>query len=185
MKNKVIIVTGPIGSGKSTVLSIFKNLGFNVVDLDVISGTILITDESREFIKEYFPTCIVNNKVSKKRIAEIVFNNKFELEKLENYLHPIIMNKLNEIINQNDGITFVEASAPKNIHKEFETLVIWAPENVRIERLRIRGMEIEDINNRINTQANDEWWLSIGTVIKNDNLDQLHNELKDYLDINL
>ncbi len=41
MDNKAIIITGPIGSGKSTALSIIKKLGYNVIDLDEVSGAIL------------------------------------------------------------------------------------------------------------------------------------------------
>tara|TARA_B100001996_G_scaffold28419_1_gene21740 strand:+ start:604 stop:1164 length:561 start_codon:yes stop_codon:yes gene_type:complete len=182
MENKAIIITGPIGSGKSTALSIIKELGFNTVDLDVISGDILKSDESKEFLMKNFPTSIVNNEISKKIIAEIVFKDRLQLEKLENYLHPKIMKNLNQIINDNNGITFIEVSAPKNIHKDFKTLVIWSSQDDRVERLKNRNMEIDDIRNRIKFQPNDDWWLSIGTVIKNDNLDQLEVEIKNFLD---
>jgi len=185
MENKAIIITGPIGSGKSTALSIIKELGFNTVDLDEISGTILTSNESKEFLKKNFPTSIINNEISKKIIAEIVFKDRLQLEKLENFLHPKIMKNLNQIINKNNGITFIEVSAPKNIHKDFKTLVIWSSQDDRVERLKNRNMEIEDIRNRINFQPNDDWWLSIGTVVKNDNLDQLEDEIKNFLDSHL
>ena len=48
MDNKAIIITGPIGSGKSTVLAIIKNLGYNTIDLDQVSGTILTSEESKD-----------------------------------------------------------------------------------------------------------------------------------------
>ena len=38
MDKKVIVITGPIGSGKSKVLSIINRLGYNTVDLDVVSA---------------------------------------------------------------------------------------------------------------------------------------------------
>ena len=183
MDNKAIIITGPIGSGKSTVLAIIKNLGYNTIDLDQVSRTILTNEESKEFLSENFPMSIVDNEVSRKEIANIVFNNKSKLEKLENYLHPKIMNNLNEIINKNDGVTFVEVSAPKNIHKDFQTMVIWSPEEQRIKRLQTRGMELEDIINRIKSQPKDDWWFSIGNVIKNDNLNNLENDINALLKI--
>ena len=185
MENKSIIITGPIGSGKSTALSIIEELGFNTVDLDEISGSILTSDESKEFLKKNFPTSIVNNEISKKIIAEIVFKDELQLDKLEQFLHPKIMKNLNQIINKNNDITFIEVSAPKNIHKDFKTLVIWSSEEDRVKRLKNRNMEINDIRNRINSQPNDGWWLSIGTVVKNNNLDQLEDEIKKYLDSHL
>ena len=183
MDNKAIIITGPIGSGKSTALSIIKKLGYNTIDLDEVSGAILRSDESIEFLSKNFPTTIVDNEVSRKKIADIVFNDKFQLEKLENFLHPKIMNNLNEIINKNEGITFVEVSAPKNIYKDFQTIVIWSPEEQRIKRLQTRGMELEDIINRIKSQPKDDWWFSIGNVIKNDNLNILENDINALLKI--
>ncbi len=183
MDNKAIIITGPIGSGKSTVLAIIKNLGYNTVDLDQVSGTILTSKESKEFLAENFPMSIVDNEVSRKEIANIVFNNKSKLQILENYLHPKIMNNLNEIINKNDDVTFVEVSAPKNIHKDFQTMIIWSPEEKRIKRLQTRGMELEDIINRIKSQPKDDWWFSIGNVIKNDNLNNLENDINAILKI--
>ena len=41
-----IILTGPIGSGKSEALSIVAKLGYKTVDLDIISNNIL-NDKSR------------------------------------------------------------------------------------------------------------------------------------------
>jgi hypothetical protein len=43
-------------------------------------------------------------------------------------------------------------------------------------------MELEDIKNRINSQPKDDWWFSKGRVIKNDNLNQLENDIKEILD---
>jgi len=183
MNNKAIIITGPIGSGKSTALSIIKKLGYNTIDLDQVSGKILTSEGSKEFLSENFPTSVLDNEVSRKEIANIVFNNKSKLQKLENYLHPKIMNNLNEIIKKNDGVTFVEVSAPKNIHKDYQTMIIWSPEEERIKRLQTRGMELEDIVNRIKSQPKDDWWFSIGNVIKNDNLKNLENEINALLKI--
>jgi len=146
-----------------------------------VSGKILTSEESRKFLSVNFPTSIVDNEVSRKKIADIVFNNKLKLEKLENFLHPKILNNLNEIINKNEGVTFVEVSAPKNIHKNFKTMIIWSPEEQRIKRLQSRGMEIVDIKNRINSQPKDDWWFSIGNVIKNDNLNNLENDINNFL----
>ena len=41
MAKKVIIVTGPIGSGKSTVIEYISKKGFPTLDLDKISDEII------------------------------------------------------------------------------------------------------------------------------------------------
>jgi hypothetical protein len=45
-------------------------------------------------------------------------------------------------------------------------------------------MEILDIENRINSQNDEEWWLSLGTVLYNQDLNNLYNEIDKYLNIN-
>ncbi len=181
MDKKVIVITGPIGSGKSEVLSIINRLGYKTVDLDVVSGDILLSEESKDFVSKNFPSSLVNGNVSKENIAEVVFSDKTKLEILEKYLHPKVLIKLNEIIQKNDDLTFVEVSAPKNIHKELFTIVIWSPEEERVKRLIDRGMEINDIKNRIKSQPNDDWWHSIGLVIINNDLVQLENDIKNII----
>ena len=181
MDKKVLVITGPIGSGKSKVLSIINRLGYNTVDLDVVSGDILLSEESKDFLSKNFPSSLVNGEVSRENIAEIVFADKNKLAILENFLHPIVLTKLTEIIKENDDITFVEVSAPKNLHNEFHTIVIWASEDDRVKRLIDRGMEINDIKNRIKSQPADEWWHSIGDLIINNDLDQLEIDINNYI----
>ncbi len=177
MDRKVTIITGPIGSGKSTVLSVLNELGYETTDLDKISNQILVSNESYEFLIKNFPDSIKDGKVIKENIADIVFSNKEKLKKLEEFLHPKIINKLNEIIKKSKGKLFVEVSAPKKIYKDFNTIVIWASKNERVKRLISRGMDKEDIDNRIETQPNDEWWLSLGEVLKNDDKEHLKEKI--------
>jgi len=181
MEKKVIVITGPIGSGKSKVLSIINRLGYNTVDLDSVSGEILLSEESKDFLSNNFPSSLINGGVSRESIAEIVFNDKNKLKILENFIHPKVLIKLNDIIKKNEDITFVEVSAPRNLHKEFNTVVIWASEDERVKRLIDRGMEINDIKNRMKSQPTDEWWHSIGFLIINKNIDQLEIDIKNYI----
>ena len=87
MAKKVYIITGTIGSVKSTAIKYISSKGFNTVDLDEVSNQILTSKESINFLKEKFPNAIVNNIIDKELLAKIVFNNKSKLMILENYLH--------------------------------------------------------------------------------------------------
>ena len=46
-----------------------------------------------------------------------------------------------------------------------------------MKRLISRGMDKEDIDNRIETQPNDKWWLSLGEVLKNDDKEHLKEKI--------
>ena len=173
-----IILTGPIGSGKSEALSIVSRLGYKTVDLDIISNNILSSEDSIDFLKTNFLDCLENDKVVRAKLANIVFRDKEKLQLLETYLHPKVQSQLVDILSNSDQLTFIEVSAPKNVIDMFKTIVLWSPEKVRIERLIDRGMDLEDITNRINNQPDDDWWHSIGTVINNDVKEDLEGELK-------
>ena len=181
MKNNVYLITGPIGSGKSSALELISNLDLFTVDLDKVSNNILNQTESFNFIKNNFPDAIENNKISKQVLANIVFNDDEELKKLENYLHPRVLNELDNIVSSASGPIFVEVSAPKTIHNKYEVLVIFADKEVRVERLLSRGMQLDDINNRIATQQDDDWWLGLGKVIYNNNFEDFKTELLEFI----
>ena len=89
-----IVITGPIGSGKSEALKIIKKLGYLTVDLDVISNEILESDEGIKFLDSTFPDCINENSIDRTRLANIVFKNKDQLKILESFLHPKVQEKL-------------------------------------------------------------------------------------------
>ena len=184
MAKKVIIVTGPIGSGKSTATHYLNELGFKTIDLDMVSNKILNSYESLSYLENYFPTAVENNSVNKETLANIVFKDKEKLTTLEDFLHPKVSTKLQEIISESEGVIFVEVSAPRILLDDFDCLVIIAPELTRKERLKKRGMEIQDIENRITSQKDEEWWISLGTVLYNRDLNNLHSEIDKYLNIN-
>ena len=164
MAKKVIIVTGPIGSGKSTAIEHISNKGYHTLDLDKISNEIINSQDSIKFLDNNFPGVIKNKKLDKASLADIVFSDNEKLKILEDYLHPKILIEFQQQASKVDGTLFVEVSAPKNIYKDFECLVISTPESVRIERLLDRGMKLNDIKNRILTQKNEDWWNSLGPV---------------------
>ena len=177
MAKKVYIITGPIGSGKSTAIKYLNNKGFKTVDLDEISNQILTSNQSTNFLKEEFPNALLNGVIDRKLLAKIVLNNKDKLLILENYLHPKVLHELQNIIQNTNEELFVEVSAPKNIYKDFDCIVIFAEVDTRVNRLLSRGMKNEDILNRIANQKNDDWWKSLGFVIHNNDLNNLQNEL--------
>ena len=177
MAKKVYIITGPIGSGKSTAIKYLKNKGFSTVDLDKVSNDILNSDESIAFLKEEFPQVLAHDGVNKAILADIVFKNTDKLTTLENYLHPKVLLELQNIIQNTKDDLFVEVSAPKNIYKDFDCIVIYSQTETRIKRLQERGMDYEDIQNRMANQKDDDWWKNLGIVIQNDNLNDLYFNL--------
>ena len=184
MAKKVYFVTGPIGSGKSTATEYLKSKGFLTIDLDIISNEILLSTRSANFLSINFPEAISKNAIDKQKLAKIVFQDSNKLKILEDFLHPKIQEKLLEILTKTDQVVFVEISAPKKIENDIDYLVIFSDLETRKNRLLSRGMSINDIENRIKSQKDDDWWLNAGYTITNKNLEQLFKDIDNFLKLN-
>jgi dephospho-CoA kinase len=84
-----VALTGGIATGKSTVSNLFMLYGFLTIDADDIAHKLL--DENISTIEKLFgKKYIKNNKVSRKELGKLIFANKKEKKKLEEFLHPLI-----------------------------------------------------------------------------------------------
>jgi len=182
MDSRVTIITGPIGSGKSTACEYIANKNFKTIDLDLVSKKILQSQESLPFLKEEFSNCLKGNNLDRQLLANIVFTNSDKLTLLENFLHPLVTEQVLAVIQETKEYLFIEASAPKNISKLYPTIVIFSDEQTRRNRLIKRGMSLTDIDNRIKTQQDESWWRSLGLVVENISVRELHEQLDNFLD---
>ena len=88
---QIIGITGGIGSGKSTVARIFSLLGIPVYSADDAAKEIMVKDlQLIEEIKAHFgaESYLPDGNLNRKYIANIVFNDKSQLEKLNSIVHP-------------------------------------------------------------------------------------------------
>ena len=123
-------LTGSIAVGKSFVLSIFKT----EYNIPVFSSDECVRDIYRHnldlnnFIKDEILAS--NNEFSNEDIANIVFKDRIKLEKLENYIHPLIKIERNNFINQefSKKSKFVVIEVPllfeKNLEHEFDKVIL-------------------------------------------------------------
>ena len=90
-----IAITGKIGSGKSTVSEIIKNLGFLVFESDKEVNKLFRDKSIKNKIKELFLSKIKNlikedGSVNKILLGDYVFLKKDELKNLEDLIHPLL-----------------------------------------------------------------------------------------------
>jgi len=123
-------LTGSIAAGKSFVLSIFKT----EYNIPVFSSDECVRDIYRHnldlnnFIKDEILAS--NNEFSNEDIANIVFKDRIKLEKLENYIHPLVKIERDNFINQelNKKSKFVVIEVPllfeKNLEHEFDKIIL-------------------------------------------------------------
>jgi len=150
-----IILTGGIGTGKSTVATMLKLYGYKIIDADEISKKIFET--KKEKIKQIFGT---NNR---KELRKIVFNNKNKLKILESLILPDVkkevLKKAKELEKDNI-IYFIDLPLffEKQNYPEFnKVLVVYAPKEIQIQRVIKRDNVDEKgalliINNQIDIE---------------------------------
>ena len=101
----IIAVTGGIGSGKTTVVDLFKNKGVDVIDTDVIARQLVTpgSDALKEIVA-LFGKKILNEKqeLDREKLRDIIFNNDIKRAQLEKILHPRIHE---QVLNQIKDIT--------------------------------------------------------------------------------
>ncbi|OIP03157.1 MAG: dephospho-CoA kinase [Bacteroidetes bacterium CG2_30_32_10] len=170
-------LTGNIGSGKSTISNIFSILGVSVYNADNEAKKILDSPNTIPELLKNFGIEIVNsdNTINKKKLAEIVFNNKAKLNKLNAIIHPLVMDDFNKWCLQftdaayviNESAILVEAG----LYKQFDKLItVISPEIMRIERVMKRdSCEREKVIERINNQLKEEEKMKVSDFIINNN----------------
>ena len=91
---KIVGLTGGIGSGKSTVLNEFKDLGIKTYSADKAAKTLINTDRALiDSIKKVFGNNIYQkNKIDTKQLSKIVFQDSDKLKVLNSIIHPAVSN---------------------------------------------------------------------------------------------
>lgn len=172
MQNKKIAVTGGIGSGKSTACKFIEEAGFRVYSCDRIYGALLRDEGFVKKLKNAFPRAIVGGQFDKKKLAEIVFSDKRELERLDKLAFPEIMSRAFELLG-GTGVGFLEVPLlfEGGYEKSFdEVWVVTRPRAERIAAVMERSaLSKEETVARINSQFDyDAADLSAYRVIEND-----------------
>jgi len=95
---KKIAVTGGIASGKTSVCRILKNHGAYHLNSDEIVHQLLSEDKSSidQVVNLLGQEILVDGKIDRKKIAEIVFSNDQKLKALEGILHPKLLKRVSQ-----------------------------------------------------------------------------------------
>jgi len=101
-KKPVIGILGGIGSGKSTTAAEFEKLGCGLIDADKIAHQLLDEPDIKKKVTEAFGSSILNkdNKIDRKKLADIVFADRAKLEQLNNIIHPAVLERAEQLIEE-------------------------------------------------------------------------------------
>lgn len=138
-------ITGGIGSGKSTVCSIFQEKGVPVFSADLAARRITESDALPEIQREFGPEIITEKKqLDRKKLAEIVFKDQKKLLLLNAIVHPYVFDEVDRWKKERarkKGYSVIEAALmfETQMHEMVDyILAVVADELVRLQRVAAR-----------------------------------------------
>jgi dephospho-CoA kinase len=101
-KKPIIGILGGVASGKSTVAAEFARLGCKVIDADKIAHELLERNDVKEKVVSIFGEAILDSagKIDRKKLAEITFADGDKLSSLNRILHPLVLARTEQLIEQ-------------------------------------------------------------------------------------
>lgn len=166
---KVIGVTGGIATGKSTFTKQLKNMGYKVIDADLIARNLMKKDNiSYKKVIEYFGEKILGDdgEVDRKALGSIVFSNPKLLKDLNSITHPFIFKEMKRQIEKNcDDIIFLDIPLLFEEYNEMlgygiyfdEIWLVFVDRNTQIDRVMKRdSLTKEEAIKRVDSQMSIE-----------------------------
>ena len=172
-------ITGGIGSGKTKICRIFQTFGIAVYNADTQAKQLMNTDhELKAALKDYFGSDIYhdNGTLNRPKLSKIIFNNSTALEKVNGWIHPVVVRDFDHWCTMQKSPYVLEEAAiifERNLAQMFgKVILVTAPEDIRIKRVCIRDrLTPEAVQERMANQWTDNKKILLADyIIYNDNL---------------
>ena len=157
----IIGLTGLIGSGKSLVADIFRDIGVDVIDTDVIAHQ--ITSANGIAIKDIYDTfgdkfIKDSGELNRLLMRDLVFSDLRSRHKLENILYPFIFAEVQNEVNKSFQSYLIVVvpllfKSVKYINLIQRSIFVDCKEDVLIKRVINRsGINEQDVRKILNAQ---------------------------------
>jgi len=183
----IIGLTGGIGSGKSSVASIFLMLEVPVLDLDRVGEQIIDSspDILPALVQAFGYEILDGDMLNRKRLAEICFSSRDKTELLNSILHPLIWQEMDSWVKkQKQTYVIVEASVlieSGGCDRMDATVVVMAELPARRQRVVSRGDQTGAVfDNIVKLQCSDDERRSHAdfTIYNDSNVESLELDVK-------
>jgi len=177
-----VALTGGIGSGKSLVGEILEELGALVIDSDQLAREVIERGSPgyEEVVNAFGDSILSEGQIDRSKLAAVVFNETDLRKKLESIIHPLVREAAEKLAKKLPSGAILINQIPLLVEsdgaKRFDYVVtVSADEEIRRERLRLRGLKDYEITQRIAAQVSDSQREEIANyIIRNDgSIDEL------------
>ncbi|MGB4985140.1 MAG: DNA-formamidopyrimidine glycosylase [Erysipelotrichaceae bacterium] len=153
INNLKVAITGTMGSGKSQVTKLIKDMGYNTISCDELVDDLYNQKTVLKDLEKILDIRFGNDKITNKKMVEnVIFKNNNLNKEVKDYLYPLLLEKINSI---NSFPLFVEV--PLLFESKWENnfnlnILVYANDDMIKERLLNKGYTLENINQRIKNQ---------------------------------
>jgi len=116
----IIGLTGPMGSGKTTVTNILRELNYKVIDCDEINRYLLSdkypnSNELIEQLTNLYPGCVVDGEFNRRALRDAILEEGVLKREVEKIVHPLVFDEVNKKIQKikekqtSDEVIFLSA----------------------------------------------------------------------------
>lgn len=144
-------LTGGIGSGKSTVASMFAELGVPVLDLDQVGRDLLApgSDALQQIVQVFGATYVLpDGSLDRRALAKHCFASPQKTAELNAIMHPLIWQAEQQWLAEQRGkLAIIEASVlleSGGAKRMDAVVVVMAGQSLRLQRVLGRGFQSEE-----------------------------------------
>lgn len=160
----IVGLTGGYASGKSTVTRMFEELGATIIDADILARKVVEQAKPAwsEIVSHFGEGILLENReIDRKALGEIIFSDEKAREKLNEIVHPKVLDEELKSIEETGKRTpdaVVVLSVPLLIESGHyrhcnRIVVVTVDEKIHIQRLMKRdGFNRDEAIRRISTQ---------------------------------
>ena len=165
--NRRWVLSGGIGSGKTSVRTLLENRGIATVDADAIGHQVLESSAPAfEEVAKRWPQVVVDGEIDRDALAGIVFEDAGELATLESMTHPYIFDTILTRVQEIRGPVVVEIPLLRHgLGDDWGRIIVDSDEPTRMRRLIERGMAEEDARARMKSQPSRAEWLAVADIV--------------------
>ena len=143
MKRLVVGLAGGVGSGKSTVASIFIKQGARGIDADALGHRVLELPAVRAgLVRDWGRKILRDGRVDRAALARLAFRNRKTVARLNRRVHPEILREIRRELRRTKGWAVLDAALlfETGIDALCDRVVfVSAPRALRARRVRSRG----------------------------------------------
>lgn len=161
------VLGGGLASGKSKVRELFSDAGITTVDADSIGHAVLASDGAAfAQVAEKWPHVVRDGEIHRPSLADVVFNDRDELQALESITHPHIMETIRSQVADVEGPVVVEIPLLSHgLGDDWGRIVVDCRDEIRLVRAIERGMPEEDARARMAAQPSRAEWLALADFV--------------------